>query len=148
MVDKIKQSWWPIILAFVLPAVVVGAAMALIQQRDAMEGRNEPLITRYGQAYVAVTLQGPDGQPVVDREVVFNQRFEGSASDMQGEPKILRARTNDRGLAAVEIPKKGDVLITIGGTTRREGLLQLHTSQRDEFRLTLVLEEAELTGSN
>jgi len=141
MIDKLKQSWAPILLAFVLPTAIVGAAMVQIGRRDAMESANRgPLITLYGQASLQVSLQNREGRPITDRSVVFTQRFAGSAQEMSGEPVILRTVTDRRGVASVDVTKKGDVLITVEGTDLKEGLLQLEQSTRDEFRITLVVD--------
>lgn len=136
-----KPSWLPIVLAIGIPALVVLFVILFATGPGGPEpesgGPSEPL----GQAYVALTLEDREGEPVVGRPVVFFHRY--TVPEYMGEyAEREHERTTDAsGIATVTLPKTGDVTIRVEGAETERRLLALERNAEDTISLEIVLDD-------
>lgn len=128
-----KNSWIPIVAAFVLPFVLFVAGIGFLLMNSRTEGTAvspdelvAPTRIPDEQVYISVRVQREDGSPAPGHRVTF----EPLGTD---RPAVVR-ESDSAGIATMSLAKRGTVVIRVDGVDEEFRLENLEQSDRDTYQ--------------
>ncbi len=134
-----KNSWIPIVAAFVLPFVLFVGGISFLLMNPRTEGTAvspdevvAPTRVPDEQVYITVRVTREDGSPAPGNRVTF----EPVGAD---RPPVVR-ESDSAGIATMSLAKRGTIVVRVDGVDEKIRLDNLEQSDRDTFQLVVQVD--------
>lgn len=151
--DTIKQSWIPILLAFLIPAATVGGSLLIMELRGTgywsqEEQQKVEQAPATSEATITIKVVNEDGLPLPGKQLNLLHKLRPQESQLTPTNSTRYTRTTDSaGFVGLSLQRQGTLTVSVEGMEETQSIREMEHADTDYFELVIVASEEGSQGT-